>query len=658
MNYIEFLFLSLSIIVLFGILKRLCHFSTISSICLVLTVIPPVFISLESTSQFMTTDEFTISSEILGLSSSHLSQWNAGSNRTSDILIGIPFILIKNLMGIQTIDNNLIGLAKLIHWFLGFLIIVFIYFLLNKHLIPSEQSKIFVYMYFYSMLLLPTDILALKILNYDLFSLLLGALAVILLVIAALKAHAQYALWGIVTAFGAAQEKLIASPVLFAALFVFVYIKIGSHDNLIFLKSLAYAIASVTMVILFSLTSLLALYLVLEQPDNLFVNFNSLSAPLILYLAPFMNLLKGTPFQPFSAILAVSTTVFLIALAATIVVKTRRILLALNTLKPLIVFKSILITQIVFFGVLGVIGVYFIKGFWHPYYSVPVSNYLPNPIKNANIIHFGAASYIEHLCYFISSSYAVFFSAIPTIFLLAIILFVYLLIRHPKSKNFLFVNPFSNMIMLLTITAPLLYAITNTPTGTRYFNLFIFLFILFLTIEISNVLCVLKTKTQIIISSIFCLLILLELLPFRPVIGAFRPVWVQYKQNFNQQQPAGETIPGAWLGWGEEVMLSGKSIQQEILKNTDIPEGIRIHFIYKGAWLTAPDYFSIFPIGINDYYTKNDYYIINRFALIQDFCSFPQKTQPLFTIDFSGFTQAWIYRGDHLLSLNEKIIRN
>ena len=47
-------------------------------------------------------------------------------------------------------------------------------------------------------------------------------------------------------------------------------------------------------------------------------------------------------------------------------------------------------------------------------------------------------------------------------------------------------------------------------------------------------------------------------------------------------------------------------------------------------------------------YTEDDFFIVNRASVIQNDSKFPTGIQPYATIEFSGYVQAYIFRGDVL----------
>ena len=73
-------------------------------------------------------------------------------------------------------------------------------------------------LFFVSALLLPTNVLAFKVFNYDKLSMLLGVIALLYIAIAWRQSRSTPAAVGIVTSCLAAQEKLVASPIVLIAI--------------------------------------------------------------------------------------------------------------------------------------------------------------------------------------------------------------------------------------------------------------------------------------------------------------------------------------------------------------------------------------------------------------------------------------------------------
>jgi hypothetical protein len=146
------------------------------------------------------------------------------------------------------------------------------------------------------------------------------------------------------------------------------------------------------------------------------------------------------------------------------------------------------------------------------------------------------------------------------------------------------------------------------------------------------------------------LLLVIEIFPFRPIYGAFRPLWSNYSDNFNKNPIIGQ-INTAWLGWGEEGFLLGKQIEKRLAPQLlKTGESIHIYQVYSGVWLVPPNFIQSETRSDQPKLTKSDYYIINRSSIVQGYSSPFKDLEPILVLSYRGYIQAWLYRGDQLKS--------
>jgi len=76
---------------------------------------------------------------------------------------------------------------------------------------------------------------------------------------------------------------------------------------------------------------------------------------------------------------------------------------------------------------------------------------------------------------------------------------------------------------------------------------------------------------------------------------------------------------------------------------------VRLHCSYYGDWLLRRSPIEILSLDSprNLRLSDRDYYLFNRSSVLMGDW-FPVGAEPLFTISFRGFTQAWVFRGDRL----------
>lgn len=657
-NFLETVLLFFSLTLIFFIaLKNLKSYknSTLITILLIL----PLFLSIEGTTQFLKTGMNQFYLEAIYIDQSNMAQWYKTALRITDTVIGTLISMFKNMTYIGTTMDltELKMLAKALHWLLGFLLIVAIYQLINKHYITENQQTSFFIIYFYAILLLPTNIYALKMFNYDLLSMLLGALAIVLLIIAIEKENDKYAFWGIIIATLASQEKVIAGPIVFLACMVFTYLKLIKLKEVSYVKSFYYSLYSIFIAFVTILTTFLIVALIARREEGMIIDFVSIFAPIIRHWGIIIRTIGGGyhgAYKDYTIIhnLTLLLTIILVALIPLTLIKMKSWLrnLAIPVAERNLRFITIITMVLVFF--IGILGTYSVKAFLHPFYPILDEYYFP-PYSTKNIpittLHFGVKTFPEHITSYIGYAYALFINAIPTIYL-ALFTFIF---WHKQIQNKYLIW---ELILLLTLSVPLFYAITATIVAARYFNLFILLMILVVVLKLTKILASYSQLSKSLIVTTFIIGLTMEIFPFRPVVGYFRPIWSNccYSETFKKQH----TVADGGVGWelggrNEEVMLIGKKITK-MIESGQIPEKkVNIYHILGGEWLDNSKHIvEIFPL--TEYklargMTKSDYLVIGRTAIAFGLTELPQNVEPFLTISNYGYVRAWVYRGDQLV---------
>lgn len=658
MNLIEAILLGLSLILLFLLAFKNTKSISISILVSILLV-PPLFLSIEGMSQFLLTDERLAIIDAINLQNSTMRPWYYGVNRTFDTVIGTLLSLYQKYTYVgkfETDLNELKILAKILHWFFGFLIMIAIYQLINKYYISKERKLHYFIIYFYSVLLLPLNIFALKMAYKNLYSMLFAVLAMILVLVAFKIKNEKYALIAIIIGVLAAQEKLIASPFLILAMISFIYMKLSNTKDSSYRKSLYYSFYSMFIVFLVSITSFLIVAMVVREGSIPDISFSAVMGILVGYLTPIIRVMRGGAFQNYSVIYALLLTLGLLSFVPWFLLKFRTLFthffqLIKNEMR-------LIVTVTIFLAVLtGIIGTYFIEIFLHPYYPIPEGNYVSPYSMNSFTTHFGATSFVEHVIFYIGAQYSLFVNIIPSVYL--IIVFLMLALWNKSSNKKDIDLSIWRVILLLMFTVPFFYAMAHIPLENSYLNIFILLIILVLGLEFNQVLNYYNKITSSVLVTLFAIFLMVEVFPFRPIIGFFLPIWNQTNiEQYNNPAP-GQTYIGWWSN-GVEAFRVGKQIEDMVLAGKIANKGI-IN-IYGGhdwiftssyaEWLSKPNFISIHYPAIqfkHRAYTQSDYYIITRRAIAEGYI-LPNGIEPFFTLSHRGFIQMWVYRGDQLKS--------
>jgi len=665
MNFIEVILFFLSLGIIFYVILKEINSLKISILVTVLLA-PPLLLSLEGTTQFEKAFLGPFYEEVINIEHSDMQQWYMTSLRITDASIGSLISIFKTYTYVgMTMDfNELKILAKAIHWFLGFLIIIVIYKIISQHYIIEKQKIIYSIIFFYSILLLPINILALKIFNYDLLSMLLGALAIVLLLIAIEKEDDRYAFAGIIISTLASQEKVIAGPIVFVACIIFTYIKLVKFKEISYVKSFYYSCYSIFVAFLTILTTFLIVAIIAR--DGLVIDFKSLFSPIIRHWGIVVRAIAGGGYGDAAAAfpmlnkLLLLFTILAVGFIPIMLINMKgwvkhSFVLGIRNRLPLINAIAIFLVFLT-----GILGTYLIKAFIHPYYPISEGDYFPPFTWNVIPVttHFGAQTFFEHTISYIGHAYGIFINTIPSIYI-ALFIFVFWNKWYQNKELF-----WGFQILLLSIWGiPFLYALTSTPILTRYFNLFTLLVILIVSLEFTKILNNYNAFKKWFLLIAFVIGLTVEILPFRPVVGYFRPIWSNC--CYSEALKTHHTIADGGLGWtlggrNEEAMLIGQKLEKMINTRQIKETNVRVYCIHCGHWLdNSNDLVQILSVSNNSKQpdelpklisnmTKSDYLVIGRTNITFGITEMFKDVKPFFTISNHGFVRAWVYRGDQL----------
>ncbi len=643
------------------------------SVFITIAFIPVLCFSISKSLSFLSVDETYIILEATDLRNSDMRQWNLGCLRTTDVTIGIIFSVLNLLIDFSENYNIPKIIAKALHWYVGFISILFIHFLMDKYFFKNENRELNFILFMGLFLLFPANGMALIIFNYDLFSMLFGIIGIIYMCVLIKNHDKKAGLLAIIIAMFAAQEKLSASPILLMSIFMFTYC--SYQDSKVFYdpdfrKRLGVLLlyAGIALCAALSVSVLSHLIVGLARGGS-FPPLKGLAHPLISWIWPIVGKLsiyqslKADPIFHIFIILAELLGIVLLSEFIRFITShlenKESADSAVNYFQKhkyklvLLVFVSTLI--------IGVIGNFFPSEILiDPVIPVAPGNYQP-PAFNERVGHYGASSLTTHTLIYIMKCYAAFFNALPTVLILLMIFTLLFLKRGGSSAWFI--------IGVSALAAPLAYGLTLTPAGMRYLNIPLLLFLVFLLYLFDKLMISRNLRISVIFVTI--LVVFSEVIPFAPIHGTFRPIWLNYPDEFSHSNPVGRTRSGVWGGWGEEIMIAGKKIEQICSSKEINCDDIRLYYILPGDWLDAKIPVKIFSVIRDDLrFTENDYYVINRSVFMyggKEYLKFetvqPCKGEknclnfdvvpPELTISYRGLIQAWIFRGDQLRPKNE-----
>lgn len=628
--------------------------------------IPAAYFCSNDCVRFLSWDESYIFYDIVNFRTGPIAQWSNGVFRTSITLWGPLFYIIQSLAHI-TKDITLV-LVKAIHLITGVLLITIIIDQLQTHFFPKTRQSIFHAIMFNAVMFLPVTSLALKTLNYDMLSMLLGVLGTVLCITGIGNRSKLRVLSGIIILTLAAHEKLIASPLLWTGM-------IGSVSALSWPNKKNTFITIVTRLVAWSI-AIPAVSLLVIILSFIFVNVTHESPTLIftaqqLFLAysysfwPFWNLLHiGAVFftntvkaSLFSEIIIAMKGFFIIvciifSVSSTLstilkIITSRKLYTAITRINNIILKLTFLILSAV--TITGIIASFTLTTKIWPLVSIADGYYIPSATFNDIAFQFGAKTAIGHTLFSATWACAVYTNALPTTILFLMLLGTIISIRSPERFTVNTANMLLNLFTLLCICAPVMYGLVQLPLFSRYVNIFL-LGPLLTLVHLFTKWHDTRPHRFLIICIIGFVCMVTEIYPFQPFVSAFHPVWSICPATISKQPSPGNVTP--WYpGWGEELPCAFEHIEKEFPNDT---QEIRLYHNFPSALIRPPQNIvtSAMPKGHGKLpyrYSDHDFYILSRNGVsTYSYITFPYNVDPLFTIENRGFVKAWVFRGRDL----------
>ena len=672
MNLLEIVFVIISLIIM-GVLLFLEN-KKIYFIFPLISWAIPIYISISHTSQFSDVDGYKRIQDVYWLGKASMEAWEKGAMRTTSAFLGPIASLIRKIPSIT--EPNGLAILKCLHWLGGFIIILCIYFVIKKYYIHEPGKRVFSFIYPWFLLLMPATITSLKIFKNDLYAMGFAVLSLLIISAAIKERSTHLAIIAIPIAYLGAQEKLNAAPFLVLAIIVLGWLRYKATNKLrnIFLGVVGGFIISIFVGILcFGLVYIVRHGNVI---NNYWVGitepFGFWIYPIIMAIIPLK--LSGSIFPSFvNAIILPLISALLIFSGASLGYVFDKIKLG-NKFAPFIWLEKseikIIITLLLLVIIFGVYGTFYVQAYWDPYAPILTGEYhAPSSLNNVTY-HYKAFSYLQHMFRSVSFSSSVFMNAIPSIYWVALVIGLLLIIRNRIMEGRRGDKLILFSMLFFSLAFPFMFGILQIPPANKYFNIGLMLFSICSVILLTHCYTYfnkLNSKISNFVIIILPLLLLGEILPFGPVFGGFQPIWSKYPDPTIPE--LGQVNP-SWVGYGEEAMLIGKQIIEECklgkleLEPESICEDIRLH-IYAGDWIKSSATIQIarFPYPktpileyknsktpSTDYqYTRNDYYLIMRLTAIKGY-GFPNGLEPDFIVPGRGFINGWAFRGDRLLA--------
>lgn len=302
---------------------------------------------------------------------------------------------------------------------------------------------------------------------------------------------------------------------------------------------------------------------------------------------------------------------------------------------------------------------FFLPQYISPYIPIENGFYQSHYKANGVIYHYGAKTAVCHILSVIAFNYAVCINALPTLYILPVILYIIIIFKK-KSYQANWID----IIIFCCFLVPIGFSVMGQPAVARYYapimNMaticFISIVINHYSDNIINILQLSRVKLKILLIAIYIITIS-EIYIYSPNIVCFSPIWHIYSTDIRQNVRLGCKYAGEAFSWGEEFALA---INKILLKEQS--ENISSKTFYSNYGLTNLHYPNLNAIHINSIATgntfpswnDNEYFILTKSVLYRSpVPTFITEIKPFDTISYKGEICTWIYTGNQLKDYKE-----
>lgn len=672
LNLIE---LAAALLVITGLVMmgRRLRWSRSSTVTALVLAAPVLILTVSETTQFMTMDEWGMSLWLLDPANRLSSAIVIGLYGTG-ALVQLPVALALNAIGAER--DTIFMLLKAFWWVLASAIYLTIAF--NILCLANVRRNAFALIFIFAgITLIPTSQLAAKTLNYDLLSMSLAVLAVILALRGLQEGRERLLLSAVASAALAAQEKSLVGPVLILLLLVWPVWKAFAVTDWRrrAQRAALTAIWALTVALGISLLSrlLFALLAPSARPAGLFASsvdvMSSWAWFLVSALMPVVNLPNstvglaiGSEYRVTIAIIAGALIVLAGAVAAALVPPFLARLRSWSIARkdaPLALPAGLL--GLLF--VAGAIAVNTVNAYWAPYYPSRLPKSALVQAFGDTTLHFGSTTAVSHALAAAAHALAVLVVAIPTalwlVFALTLLHACFFARRNlaPAARPGPFVNWTVTFLVVISVVLPLAIAVVGIPFAHRYFNVWLFLLASAIIILGLRNFSGPESPSPIKLGAACATLVVLlvGMAPFGPLFAAYRPFWVTYQ---DAREAESGRLNASWMGWGEEIMRLGKQVERACLAGDARFAGtpcneVTLHVMISGRWLPGPSTIQLKAFG-EPVFDAKTFVAHNRLMLIQNAYKKP-TIEPDFVAAYDGYALGWAYRGDKLAASGYKL---
>ena len=477
--------------------------------------------------------------EQVDIAGDKLRHWEKNSARLNYIIMGTfeRFNFIDKLKGETP--------AKLMHWFFGAILLLYIVWFISSKLIKSEtgsQRAIKFAIVFCSVFLYNNTLCALKNYNYDLFSLTFGVIAFLHMLYATRTLDKRYAVSAVCFATLGTLEKMIDWPIMLLCMMGYVIISIKDEEKQV-KRALIETLKMAGLTLVIAMCSNLYIQHIVRGDHFANYNIDNLFQPLQGQMYQFLTKIPGLLEAP-------ETPLYILG------------------------------------NVIGWIAVYIGAMFclWLPKHAEKHRNILLIGLRTITlaiipmvifVAYAGILYYRTAIDLLGTGSFAALVREIDTFGTITFIFILATLICWKKDSKH------KELIFIMTLTGfyiPLAYAFLDKRLESRYFNVFgLITIICMLLIVLEKINFENELRVSLAIAAIFGITVS-ELWAFCPTNLYFMPYW-----NIGDKQS------GNYFGAGSESMIAGEALLEMFAEQGEIPDDVIVYINYGGEWNSKPE---------------------------------------------------------------------
>lgn len=691
----------------------ICTGSIISSFIGTLVIMPIVYMALRKLTFYLTVDEIKAINEQLYITDADSftkegNHWLSGDSRTNYVILG-TLVKLAPLEWFKIHGVSPEQVTKALHWIMGMItidIIVVVTYIqsfghrkdisgqnhntsisyknrstenINQnniqhntknnakeqysnniitHIISGMREETIIIVLFYAIMSLQVTLLSIKTVNYDLNSLLLALLSVMLMIYAIRKVSSLNALMAVVSAMLATQDKMLAGPMLYLALLIMVIIltiKVIRKNIKIPLVLIAAAVTMIPVIMSYMANYYVGFFLAGGNIPS--VTFHDTVYSYVQYSLTILESISSFFALSDKAVIVNLLMLWGIFTIASYITKSVEKSVDNNVIntsaKRVKTISAIVIALVFMMFIIAIISIRLTPFvYMSPLYKMDVGSYNSKSIMNGITYHFNAKSMAEHYAKLAGTIIYIFYKSVPVgymVLLAAVGVVMYIYKKRPDISNMLF-------ILLSAVIFPLLYSAIQITPNERYQNVYILIFA-YLTV-VTLVEMVIQNK-KIYLYAILTVMFInaIDVHRYDYAYTEYFAIWDTKYIEQREECYTGKMVPGYHAAWGEHVIYAGEMLGRYAHDNNIPYKDMNIHYEYYGEYYNNGG-MNIIVDGSEAWKTceigEHDYFVVSRGAATKEgegglSIKLINNATPMYTFGYNGATEMWVYSGEEVM---------